>query len=588
MAVSVIERPLGHIFDSGAELSVESITDSSGDALVTDTAHGLIDGDYVYMKSPIEAYCGFWYVDQISANTFKIKRNATADFVAFVQTAGTTTKYYEVTASHNWNCAHLPIVYKLSNTNWPINTEDTARTITAVTDSNGYCALALSGDIKTTGAAIALDFVKITNSGQDGAFDDLDGVYQIISYTNETTFVIDLPFSNGTDLSLTAIGAASDALIQFYYNNYHNKVQVWGGMNNGHTYYAQEPYELLATLDLVPDENNEVKFSIHEIIKNNIAIKNNLQLSTLPNNMDAWTGFFIKYAEVYDDSDGTTLGTTEPTYTSDLATFEGYAVNAILPFKNTYSGALSEYAGGDEDAKFLTSFVTPTLFEGYYFDLSFIRVAVGQLRLQQVYYTAAGAVALTTTSNITQAEEGVYRIQLTDDTTDTRVRVDVTIINASDDPVTETKSVTINRDCLKSKAAGYYLSWLNPYGGFDYWLFAGYADEITEISDSGETEENPFPEWPNSYGEFADTMRKQTYRTSREQILVRSQHLTADQVRSVKTIKTSPLVQIVNSIYDRRTVLVDTDSFTSFKEGDNLHEISFTITYTDDVPSQKV
>lgn len=224
MAVSVLERPLGHIFDQSAELSVETITNSSGDALVTDTAHGLTDTDYVYIKSPIEAYCGFWYVDQQSSSTFKIKRSSGAAFQAYVKDATTTTKYYKVTSSHTWNCVHLPIIYKLSNTAWPVNSEDTARTMTAVTDSNGYCALALSGDIKTTGAAAKLEFVKITNSGQDGAFEDLDGIYQIIEYTNDTTFTINLPYSTGADFSLQAIGAASDALIQYYYNNYHIKV----------------------------------------------------------------------------------------------------------------------------------------------------------------------------------------------------------------------------------------------------------------------------------------------------------------------------------------------------------------------------
>jgi hypothetical protein len=59
----------------------------------------------------------------------------------------------------------------------------------------------------------------------------------------------------------------------------------------------------------------------------------------------------------------------------------------------------------------------------------------------------------------------------------------------------------------------------------------------------------------------------------------------------IKAIKSSPLVQIVNSIYDRRTVIVDTDSFVWKQEGQaqkDPYKISFTITYTDDVPSQKV
>jgi hypothetical protein len=165
----------------------------------------------------------------------------------------------------------------------------------------------------------------------------------------------------------------------------------------------------------------------------------------------------------------------------------------------------------------------------------------------------------------------------------------ITLTFVSGTTVTETKSIGIDCNCVPSKSEeGIYLSWLNYLGGFDYWLFTAYKDHIIDINDSGETEENIFPAWPNSYGEFADTIRKQTSRTSRKQILVRSQHLTLEQIEGIQYIKTSPLVQIVNSIYDKRTVLVDTDSFTTYKEEDKLYSISFTITYTDDVPSQKV
>lgn len=165
--------------------------------------------------------------------------------------------------------------------------------------------------------------------------------------------------------------------------------------------------------------------------------------------------------------------------------------------------------------------------------------------------------------------------------------IDITIISGK--VITETKSFDIDCNCVPSKSEdGIYLSWLSYLGGFNYWLFKAYKDHSVDISDSGELDTNLFPEWPNSYGEFADTIRKQTYRNSRKQILVRSQQITQDQLLALQQIKTSPLVQIVNSIYDRRTVIVDTDSFTTYKEEDKLYSISFTITYTDDVPSQKV
>jgi hypothetical protein len=436
--------------------------------------------------------------------------------------------------------------------------------------------------------------------------------------------------------------------------------------------------------------------------------------------------FFIKHAEVYDDSDGTTLSSITPSYTSDLSNFEGFAVNAKLNFKNVYSGALSEYIIGSSSQKFLTIFDRPVIFKDRYFDVSFLYDPASSETLIIIKKESFinSVEQLETLSVITPSDEGVYRynvddancaydridltlyegigvsfpapstwtdaagswtsktatvfnlvdnvfppgpitsyvamaisagtsirftfsvslsgtingpirffiylsdnvftpvssvvtedvsvgstsftVNLTAASTSTRLVLEVgaasgatsgtTTLNVTipsfyytySAAITETKSFDIDCGCLKAKATGYYLSWMNYLGGFDYWYFTAYADNIMDITESEETEENLFPEWPNSYGEFADTIRKQTFRNSREQILVRSQHVSEAQLQAIKYIKTSPLVQIVNSIYDRRTVIVDADSFTYLKEGSNLYEISFTITYTDDVPSQRV
>jgi hypothetical protein len=153
---------------------------------------------------------------------------------------------------------------------------------------------------------------------------------------------------------------------------------------------------------------------------------------------------------------------------------------------------------------------------------------------------------------------------------------------SSADAISETKTINLNCDCTLAQAqSGMYISWINNLGHFDYWFFQGYKDNVIDIEDSGETEVNIFPEWPNSYGE-------QTFVKASEQWVLRTSNLTTAQVEALKKIKTSPLVQIVNSIYDRRTVIVDKNSFTAYEEKNKLHELSFTITYTDDVPSQRV
>lgn len=150
---------------------------------------------------------------------------------------------------------------------------------------------------------------------------------------------------------------------------------------------------------------------------------------------------------------------------------------------------------------------------------------------------------------------------------------------------TETKTFRIDCECTNQDV---YLSWLNNLGGFDYWLFTaerGYARDITA---SNVTKKNIFPQWPKSYNETADTIKKQTFRDSNKREFIYSQYLTEDEADAIAYIKSSPLVQIVNSRQDRRTVIVDEDSFTVRTDNQKLITISFNITYTDNIPSVTV
>lgn len=133
-----------------------------------------------------------------------------------------------------------------------------------------------------------------------------------------------------------------------------------------------------------------------------------------------------------------------------------------------------------------------------------------------------------------------------------------------------------------------YISWLNYLGGFEYFFFTAKKEFQVEIGETGESKNNVLPNWPQSQGKTADTLRKQTFRTSRNKIVVRSQHLTQNQLEALTSIKTSPLVQIIEGRTDRRTVLVDTDSFKKYDEVDKLFTLQFTISYTDDIASQRV
>lgn len=133
----------------------------------------------------------------------------------------------------------------------------------------------------------------------------------------------------------------------------------------------------------------------------------------------------------------------------------------------------------------------------------------------------------------------------------------------------------------------YQITFLNHIGGFEYFFFTAKKEYQVVIEEARQTKKNILPVWPNSYGKTADTIDRQTYRSSRNSVIVRSQYLSLNQLEALTEIRTSPLVQIMYSRTDRRTVIVDADSFTKYDEKDKVFTVTFKITFTDNLPSQR-
>lgn len=854
MAIIVYRRPQGYTLTLLIDGTVPVSAVLGGDklrAIFFLPSHGRTDGQVIYIKSEVENYNGFFYINVIDANQFSIQSidkpyaasDSTLD-IEFIKTIEIATIYRDY-FTHGWNCVHLPIVYRLYNDLWPTNFVDTVRSILSVTDSNGYCSITTDGDIKATGSAAALEFIKISGNTS------FSGVYQIISYSSETSFVISLKYSAAIDSSITG------QPIQYYYNNYNVRVRVYGGIPDGHTFNTQRPYVQILELKLTPNVSNVCAFSVSDILKSQITTDNNTLLGTLPNNINNWTAFYIEYAEAYDVATAGVLVNTVGTYTSDKSSFEGYAVNAELPFKNVYSGAMSDYVSGDLNQKFLTLFDEPVKFSGKYFDIGFISTffqtftnesladftnnstgtawtlsatpsvtladgASSQLLSASfskgfksgvtyrvgvnINYTGASTTVLTASieaaantnvnfiqtflnpganvftvdltaagnynflvfrvvdvagagggdyglnnywiypvddpsyaqielrqgglSSIVDAfDEGVYRVQLeepncnassmevslgsslilpldppgawTDDagwTSKTFIQFNLTdaswppgpsgshtnLVAATGDviklsiPVTltgtvngsvgfsiyltdatgaisrsneviglltpaqspqtfdivltatgtvariyivagavsgatgtsgtvdltltlpetytlsegqqisETKTIKIDCNCAMPQAeGGMVLSWLNYLGGYDHWFFTTEQEKQINILETAQTDDNIFPSWPNSYGEFARGITRQTYRKAKNRIKLTSQLCTLDQLKGLQYLKTSPVVTITNSIYDTRIIIPDQDSFTIYNQGDKQYTISFYAEFTDLIPSQR-
>lgn len=391
--VTVVKTPQGHkIIDQAI---AATIIDSSGDALVTFPYHSLTTGDYVYIDSDIDEYNGFWYVTVIDYQTFRISEHSLSDFVEFYQE--TDIDYYQ-TQSHDWSSIFLPIVYKCTNDRWPVNSVDTARTISSTSDDNGFTQMTLSGDLRT-GDVNALEFVKIENASDD----DLNEVWQIVEVTTNSNVVLNLPYSSSNSFS--------GATIQYYYNNYQVRIKIFSGLNASHPWTNKKPYEEMAELSLTPDENNEIMFSVSDYIKSKVAIKNNLTLFSLPINLDAFTGFYIATAESYDYSDNYTIGTTLSDYSQD--TYEGFAIAGKLPFKNIYAGDYGNYVyTSGSPALWLTNMERLLAVEDKYFDVSFIKNITGNFFIRLNWYVS-DYLTLIEDVQYTDSGIGVYRIPIT-------------------------------------------------------------------------------------------------------------------------------------------------------------------------------
>jgi hypothetical protein len=78
---------------AGTSIPTTAVSNSGGDALFTSVAHGMTTGEWVIVSSSTD-YDGIFYVEVLTANTFKIRTGAAAGFVAFVAIRAPTVKRF--------------------------------------------------------------------------------------------------------------------------------------------------------------------------------------------------------------------------------------------------------------------------------------------------------------------------------------------------------------------------------------------------------------------------------------------------------------------------------------------------------------
>lgn len=559
-----------------------TIGPSGSDALFTSSiAHGLLTGYFVFAYTNRSAYNGYWAVTVISPTTFKIRDfYSQTDFQAFINTGSGV--FYTITISPLWACVHNPVVYQMTSNRWPVNTVDTARTVTSFSDSNGYTRVNLSGDIKASGSADALEQVVITGTPL------LDGVYKILSWSSDVNFVIDLSYS--------ASNIFTGGTIQYYYGNYHARIRVYAGLPVGHRFRDYKPYELVAEFSQQPDPNNRITFNVSEFVKKRIGIlENNTILDTLPNNLDAFAYVYIEYAESFDDANqyGTNnLNVSEfvGPYSTSTASI---VVNAKTAFKDRFPGQMNNYLWGGHDGgkqKFLTSFARPTLFKDRYFDLSFLvddNTMTGYYFLRRNYLS--GVLIATTVEAVTDLDIGVYRWPISQ-SAGLEDTIEMTLFNSTygaEIQLSETITIDVESKCSPQD---FYVTWLNHLGGFDYWNFTGETAYGTANLESKTQEKNTFVNWPKGDNEFADSKEKQTVRRTKDAVTLNSQYVDNEDGKfdALLNVIESPLVQKINSIYDRRTIILGNSSRSNKVDNQKLLMLTVEARMTDENPSQSL
>lgn len=401
---TIVKRPLGFVM-STSPVSATALNDGYNYVVINSPSHGLTTGIYIYIKSYLSSYNGFWYVSVVDANNFYLKEYAAATNQIFINSGNIS--YYVNTSTHNVNCIHLPIVYKFSNQLFPTNTLSTGSSILSFTNLSTYTQLSTASGI--TGLTMALQFVKITGA----ASLNCNGIFQVLTFTNSSTFSVNIPYN--------ASNSFSGAFINTVYNNYKINVNVWAGLNPSSPAVVKNAYQKICTVSVVPDMNNICSVNINEFLKSDLNIlENNLINDYLPLNTDSYDNFYIEYFETYDQSNGTSVSTYTSSTVSDFSTFEGMATNSKLPFKSMYQSMMSDYLINGA-GKFLTYFSAPVMFACstssvtcQYQDVSFINnysKNITALVLVNNYYKN-NVLQSTINQSVNIVGNGLYRVAL--------------------------------------------------------------------------------------------------------------------------------------------------------------------------------
>jgi hypothetical protein len=265
-----------------------------------------------------------------------------------------------------------------------------------------------------------------------------------------------------------------------------------------------------------------------------------------------------------------------------------YATQSTQQFQYPYANSMAEYSavesGGVFQAKFMTLFDVPVLFEGYPLDLAIILPDNELYPPTNLSWKALGQnrnILMSGTSAINYQDEGVYRFTISDIAYPASAHYIEVEIDGVIDQLSETKLIKINKSNCRQ---GVFLCWLNYLGGWDSWLFDGYQNFGVSITDSQETTRDIFNIWDAKFAQ-GTTETDYVRIESRGTRQLRSGHLSESEVDAIRWVRQSIKVQEIQKDQDcteqtRKTVLVAKGTFDYKTTKRGLREIDFSLRET--------
>ncbi len=212
-----------------------------------------------------------------------------------------------------WLSAWNAIVFKIENDKFPTNTADPQTVYSSVEDNGGRARFVIYSGVYP-------EYYRrgyyVTISGTV-----YDGTYRVLDYD---------PYNGTFTLDLTYSGDDSGTASKFY-ANYIISLENYVGLPTAHIWQALKPLRLAETLQQRPDDDNVVVFDISTGVQSDINTINDLELVSLPNDVNLWTSFNVKYGEQYDEHVG--VGTTPSYAVAGLADDDG-SLQLQIPTSN--------------------------------------------------------------------------------------------------------------------------------------------------------------------------------------------------------------------------------------------------------------